>query len=87
MSVRTHDGLILLEGRSSAEDAETLLLALQEHPGATVDVAGVRKLHMAVLQILLALRPPVQGTPTAPFLSRNIFGPLISNSDSPVDFS
>ncbi len=84
MSIRIEGGMIFLEGRSSVEDAETLLLALQEQPGSTVSVEKVQKVHMAVLQILLALRPPIHGRAETPFLSQNIFGTLISNSDTGV---
>ncbi len=73
MSIRIEGDVIFLEGRCSVEDAETLLLALQEQPNANVSVAKVQKVHMAVLQILLALKPPIQGTAASPFLSQNIF--------------
>lgn len=82
MSIRIEGDMIMLEGRGSVEDAETLLLALQQQPDAAVSVEKVQKVHMAVLQILLALRPPIRGTAASPFLSRNIFGTLISNSDT-----
>lgn len=74
MSIRIEDGTIFLEGRISAEDSETLLLALQDRPDAVVSVAKVQKIHLAALQILLALRPTILGTPATPFLSRYIFG-------------
>ena len=77
----TGDG-ILLAGRCGVEDAEALLLALQDRPDAIVDVAGVQKLHLAVAQVLLALRPTLSGLPESPFLVRNIFGPMVSVSDS-----
>lgn len=82
MTLRIQDGAILLEGRCSAGDAEDLLAALRDLPGATVDIAGVAKLHMAVLQVLLALRPAVSGRPQAGTLSQDIFRGLISASDS-----
>jgi hypothetical protein len=81
MTVRKTDDAILLEGRCGVEDAETLLLALQDMPEAVVDATAVQKLHMAVAQVLLALHPAIRGAPESPFLTRNIFGPMISDSD------
>lgn len=85
MSVRVGDDAIVLEGRCSAADAETLLLALLERPSVVIDVSGVQKLHMAVAQILLALGQPVRGQPEAPFLVKYIFTPLVSPSDKRAD--
>lgn len=59
---------ILLRGRCSVEDAETLLGALQEYPALVVDISGAQSMHMAVLQILLSVRPTLAGTPADPFL-------------------
>lgn len=85
MTLRIEGGTIVLEGRCPAGDAEDLLGALGEHPAACVDIAGVLKLHMAVLQVLLALRPPITGRPTAGPLSQDIFRSLISGSDSDAE--
>lgn len=65
--------IVFLEGRCTAEDAETLLCTLQDHPGSAVDLSGVRRMHMAVVQIVLALAPTLRGVPADPFLARNIF--------------
>lgn len=82
MSVHVRDGAILLEGRCPAQDAEDLLRALQETPGACVDIEGVVRLHMAVLQVLAALAPPIRGRPPAGTMARDVFRGLISASDS-----
>lgn len=74
MSLRIEEGAIYLEGRCMAEDAELLLVAVQENPQLPVDVAGVQRAHMAVVQVLLALKPRVQGEPSDIFLSRYVFG-------------
>ena len=66
MSVKSHGGVVILEGSCSAEDAEALLIALQDAPGAVVDVAGAVKLHLAVVQVLLSLRPQIRGAGDAP---------------------
>lgn len=82
MTVRIEGAAIRLEGRCPAGDAEHLLAALRGLPGATVEIGGAVKLHMAVLQVLLALRPPVSGRPQSGTLSQDIFRRLISVSDS-----
>ncbi|RZF64122.1 hypothetical protein EWE75_12280 [Sphingomonas populi] len=63
MSVRVEAGMIHLEGRCLVEDAEPLLLALQDNADATVSLAGATRLHMAVVQVLLAARPPLANIP------------------------
>ena len=73
MSVRIAEDAVILEGRCLVEDAETLLVALKEHTGLPVDVSGVERLHMAVVQILFVLRPDLRGTVRDPFLARQLF--------------
>jgi hypothetical protein len=82
MTVRIQGPAILLEGRCPAGDAENLLSALRDRPGNTVDISGAEKVHMAVMQILLALRPAVIGRPQSGVLSQDIFHNLISDGDS-----
>lgn len=81
MSVRIEDGAILLEGRCGAGDAEELLASLREMRGARVEIGGLERLHLAVLQVLLALRPNLTGRPTAGMLAQDIFLQLISKGD------
>lgn len=76
MSVTVEDGVIRLSGRCSAEDAESLLVALQEREDAIVDLEGAQKLHMAVAQVLLAARPLVRGAPEDAFLADRLL-PLL----------
>lgn len=76
MSVRLTNGVVFLEARCGAEDAETLLLALQERPDAEIDAAGVSRMHLAVAQILLAVRPVVRSRPAEKFLELAIFDQL-----------
>lgn len=71
MSVRVDGEGIHLIGRCLAEDAETLLVALQEVPGRTVNLAGAQRLHLAVAQVLLAVRPTIRGVPDNAFLARH----------------
>jgi tripartite-type tricarboxylate transporter receptor subunit TctC len=60
MTVRLHDGAIIIEGASPVEDAETLLEQLQAHPGVPVDCAGCASMHTAVLQVLMAAAATVK---------------------------
>lgn len=69
MTVRVEPDMIFLEGRCTAEDAEVLLVALREGPGMKVDASGVTRLHLAVAQILLALRPDICSMPANPMLA------------------
>jgi hypothetical protein len=59
-----------LEGVIGVEEAETLLEWLQASPGRGVDLSGCDHLHAGVLQVLMALAPPIQGEPRDPFLAR-----------------
>ncbi|HWW55862.1 MAG TPA: hypothetical protein VN047_03115 [Sphingopyxis sp.] len=69
MTVRREGQTVFLEGRCTAEDAETLLVALRDEPGAEVDASAVTRLHLAVAQILLALRPHICSMPQNPILA------------------
>lgn len=74
MSVRIEGDILFLEGRCGAEDAETLLVALRDRPGLAVDASGLLRLHLAVAQVLLAVRPIVHRAPDQPLLARAVFG-------------
>lgn len=68
MSVRLDGNVIILEGPCRVEDAEPLLGWLQADRGRMVDLTGAEHLHAAVLQVLMALRPAIQGTAGDAFL-------------------
>jgi len=51
---RSNDGTLVLEGVCPVEEAEPLLQMLQATPAAVVDWTDCRKLHTAVLQVILA---------------------------------
>lgn len=76
MTVRIDSDAIHLIGRCAAEDADTLLVALQEAPSRTVDLCAAQRLHLAVAQVLLAARPPVRGMPASDFLARYLLNLL-----------
>jgi hypothetical protein len=69
MSIRQEDGVIVLEGRCTAEDAETLLVALQDRPECHIDASGLIRAHLAVVQVLRAMRPVIQALPANPVLA------------------
>jgi hypothetical protein len=68
VTVRIADGVIYLEDHCRVEEAETLLMALQEHREAIVDISRLTRIHLALAQILLAQRPQIRGAPSDPFL-------------------
>ena len=70
MSLHAEGAVIRIEGEARVEDAEALLSLLQAAPGRTVDLAAAGPLHAAVVQVLLALRPPLAGPPGDPFTAR-----------------
>ena len=59
---------IRLEGVCPAEDAETLASLVLEDPSAAVDWTACTRMHTAVYQVLLRLRPTVQGPCGDPFV-------------------
>jgi len=76
MSVRFEDGVIILEGDCQVDEAEQLLELLLAEPAAAVDWSGCVQLHTALLQVLLAIRPVVVGSPESQFFRRWI-APLV----------
>jgi hypothetical protein len=70
MSVQLDGPVIRLEGDCRVEDAEPLLALLQEQAGRVVDLTAAGPLHAAVVQVLLALRPPLSGPAGDPFTAR-----------------
>ena len=70
MSVRLVSGVIILEGDCPVDEAEPLLELLLANPGASVDWSACGELHTAVVQVLLAARPPMGSEPGTPFLRR-----------------
>lgn len=79
MTVRVADGVILLEGHCPVEDAEPLLVALRETAAPRVDLSHVGQLHMAVAQLLLAVRPLVLVPPSERFIGDLTLSALIQD--------
>ncbi|WP_218014942.1 hypothetical protein [Teichococcus rhizosphaerae] len=78
MTLRLDGGTLHLEGDCGSEEAEPLLALLLEEPSRAVSLAGARTLHTALVQVLLALRPPLAGLPAEPFLRRWV-APLLDD--------
>ncbi len=74
MTVTVGDDAIHLAGRCLVEDAEHLLVAIQHNPHLPVDVEKAERVHMAVAQILWAVRPSLRGMVADPFLARYVLG-------------
>jgi hypothetical protein len=70
MSVRCADGVVVLEGDCQVDEAEQLLEFLLANPSAEVDWSDCGQLHTALIQVLLAVRPKMRGSPEVEFLNR-----------------
>lgn len=77
MTVKLHEGSIRLEGDCPVEDAEQLLQLLLEHGRCPVDLGGCGRLHMAVVQVLLAARRTILGTPGNAFAAEWLLPQLL----------
>ncbi|HEY8381019.1 MAG TPA: hypothetical protein VIL09_02605 [Microvirga sp.] len=80
MSVRLDGTVVHLEGPCRVEDAEPLLALLQADGKRVVDLSAAEHLHAAVLQVLLALQPALQGAVEDAFLRTWIIPTLQVNS-------
>ncbi len=78
MSVqRTADGTIVLSGRCGLDEAETLLRHVLEAAPPRVEWSGCEHAHTAIVQILLKVRPALQGNPADSFLAHHV-APLLT---------
>lgn len=68
-----------LEGSCSVEEAEELLQWLQANPQGKVNLKECEHLHAAVLQVLMAVQPPLSAEPSDLFLARWV-APAISGA-------
>ena len=68
--LRDTSGTILLSGQGTVEEAEPLLQLLLDTPGAALDWSQCTGLHTSVLQLVLAIRPPLKGPCGDPFVAR-----------------
>jgi hypothetical protein len=75
MTVEVSDDRIVLKGRCGVEEAEPLLAALAEAPDRLV-VLEAERLHTALWQVLMALKPRLQGQPKDTFVLQYVL-PLV----------
>ncbi|XYD11839.1 hypothetical protein R1A27_32190 (plasmid) [Methylobacterium sp. NMS12] len=61
---------VRLAGTCPVEDAETLAAILLEDPTAPVDWTACTRMHTAVYQVLVRLRPTMLGACGDPFVAR-----------------
>lgn len=61
----------ILSENVAIEEAETLLAWLKEHPEGVVNLQTCNHMHTAILQLLLAMRPPIKEPPEDPFLKEH----------------
>ncbi len=67
---RDASGMIVLSGHCTVEDAEPLLQLFQATPDASLHWTQCESLHTAVLQVILVVRPAVNGACGDPFVAR-----------------
>jgi hypothetical protein len=72
MTVRLEAETIFLESECPVEDSATLAQHLSLYPQATVDWSECDSMHTAVFQVLLAVRPPLLGTPAGAFVGTHL---------------
>ena len=80
MTIKSDSKLIRLQGNCGSEDVEALLAALSDG-GRSVDMWEVDHLHAAVLQLLLAFRPSLIGSPRDTFVRAWLIPNLHSDRD------
>ncbi len=73
MTVALDGDVIGIHDPSRIEDAEALLVWLQQDRSRFVDLTHAGCPHAAVVQILLAFRPRFVAPPNDPFLERWLF--------------
>jgi hypothetical protein len=67
MTIRIEDDVVRIEGAAQVADAEPLLSALLDDPTRSVDLTASTRVHSAIIQILVALRPRIIGAPADRF--------------------
>lgn len=70
MSIQYTQDHATLEGVVVVEEAESLQNRLKDHPQTAVNLSMCESMHASVLQVLLALRPPLEGQPADPWVAR-----------------
>lgn len=69
MPIRYEASTAFFEGACAPEEALELIEWLRERKRPKVNLKACEHLHTAILQVLLALRPPLSERPDDPFLA------------------
>lgn len=77
MTIRLEGSVIHLEGSCHVEEAETLLTLLQAETEPILDLSSCDHLHAALVQVILAFRPPVRDGCSDAFLRRWVLPGLL----------
>ena len=83
MTVVIEKDRILIQGIYGADDVEVLMSALRAHGSSIVDLSEAGHLHTAILQVLLAFRPSITGTPRDTFIRAWLIPILAAEPTSP----
>ena len=83
MTVVIEKDRILIQGICGADDVEVLMSALRAHGSSIVDLSEADHLHTAILQVLLAFRPSITGTPRDTFIRTWLIPILAAEPTSP----
>lgn len=70
----------VLRGTCTIEDSERLLSALVKSPDRAIDLSGLETVHTAVVQVLMACRPPCVAAPIDEELSV-VLTPILNMAD------
>jgi len=80
MPVNYRKTVAVLEGVCTVEEAEGLLEWLSQHPRGKVKLKRCEHLHSAILQVLMAIKPPISAPPDDPEMAAWLL-PAISPPD------
>lgn len=69
MAIRYARSLAHFEERCAVEEALALVEFLRAHPRGKISLATCTSMHAALLQVILAMRPPVTQLPADPLLA------------------
>ena len=82
MTVLIEKDRIWLQGNCGVDDVEPLMNGLRDGGSAMVDLSEVNQLHTAILQVLLAFRPSISGTPRDTFIRTWLIPVLVAEPTS-----
>jgi hypothetical protein len=77
MSVHLEGNIIRLIGDCPVEDAESIVSLLQADGARELDLAECTRLHSAVVQVMLAFRPPIAAPSRDGFIADWICSALV----------